>query len=439
MTSRSSATLFILLALVAAGSLFNACNDNPTALGSGYLPGNVEFRSYTLRPDDFIVTSGIAVSSNSSTDGVAAMLVGSADDSTRADALVAITAAPPKVLQGSGAKPITRAILRLKTYGYSFGDSSRQAAFDVVVLDEMFPTSVQRNDDIAAKIASAPVLGTFSGTFPDSASTIEVELNTAATSKFLQEYFRYDTAKPDTVVTVTTLKSLALRAHNDTRSIVSLVSATFRVADTMRPTLRLTLGDTTANTTVDLIAGISTWIAKSPAAFGNDRIVAAGGVPIRTYMRFRLDSIPNTATIHQAQLTLHVDPAGTRYGSTGATTYMMGYAGDRSTLDPNSYLTNPVIRSHTDAFRIARDASGFTDTFRFISLAPFITAWLRTNRGVDTVPNNGIIVALSRGTSQPDLETATVDRISFYGKDAPDSLRPSMTIIYSIQTNAQAK
>ena len=51
--ARSLASFAMLLSL----TLISACSDDSSPIGSDYLPENVEFRTYTLRPSDFTITS----------------------------------------------------------------------------------------------------------------------------------------------------------------------------------------------------------------------------------------------------------------------------------------------------------------------------------------------------------------------------------------------
>jgi hypothetical protein len=163
----------------------------------------------------------------------------------------------------------------------------------------------------------------------------------------------------------------------------------------------------------------------------------AGGAPVRSLIKFNLDSIPATATIHEAHLTLHVDPSGTRYGSAGPTTFIVGYAARDLVRGPDHYLNDIDSARAYGAFRTALDSTSFTDVFQFNSLATLFTDWLRNKRGVGSIANNGIVVALNRGGSRADLETASSDRVKFYGMNAPEALRPHLTVIYSLQTNAK--
>lgn len=419
-----------LLATLLAGIILASCNDTPTTIGSDYLPQNVEFGSYTLKPDDFEIVSGIAAASNSSAQSALGLLLGEAPDGTTAHGLLAITSESPAV-SGSAAKPVTGASLVLYTLPYRYGDTTANlTSFDVVVLDEVFPFDAKWDDALIAKIASAPSLGTFNGTYPLSDDdSVQVQLDVPLTQQFLQEYFRYDNLS--TGREFRTLKSLALRSRSGGR-IVGGYFGVLGVNDSLRPALRVV----TADTTITLRAGSTNWIAKSNLETGAGKIAVMAGLPVRTFIKVKLDSIPAQATIHQAELRLFVDEANTTHGTFGPSTSLVAYIGTDSSLNQRSYLTSG-ISGIVPVSRTALDSNTFTNMFRFTALAPTISAWLRNRRGEGTVANNGLILSYYRGANRPDLETTTVDRLKFHGFDAADpNVRPSLTITYSIQVDA---
>lgn len=423
---RSGAVLAALL----AGIILASCNDTPTAIGSDYLPQNVEFASYTLKPEDFEIVSGIAAISNSSAQASLGFLFGEAPDGTTAHGLVAITSESP-VLSGPAAKTVTGASLVLYTLPYRYGDTNANVtSFDVVVLDEVFPFDAKWDETFVARIANAPSLGTFTGAYPKSDDdSVQVQLDPAATQKFLQEYFRYDTTS--TGREFRTLKSLALRARSG-GNVVGGYFGVFGVNDTLRPALRVA----TADSTVTLRAGSTNWIVKGNLETGPGKIVVMGGLPARTFIKLKLDSIPAEATIHQAELRLFVDETNTSHGTFGQSTSLIAYIGTDSSLNQRSYLLSGIA-GIVPVSRTALDSTTFTNMFRFTALAPTISAWLRNRRDMGTIANNGLILSYYRGVNRPDLETTTVDRVTFHGTDATNpALRPSLTITYSLQVDA---
>jgi hypothetical protein len=231
------------------------------------------------------------------------------------------------------------------------------------------------------------------------------------------------------------LKSLALRPHSDAQRIVAFRSPSSLIADSLRPTLVLGLGDTTLAMRFD----VSTWISQTPAMFGDGRIVLAGGVPVRTWIKINLDSIPSPATIHQATLTFHIDPSRSQHGTAGPLRSFAVYTADAETGTSSKYLTTSIT-SVISAFRPAIDSTTFSDEIRIQSIAPTITSWLRFRRGEGGRENNGIILALDRGIITGDPETSTVDYLTLFGPDAADtSLRPTLTIMYSRQEAQNAQ
>lgn len=412
------------------------CNDEPSPVGSDYLPETVRFSTYVVQSGEIEIVSGQAATSNSTSRGASSILVGQSSDGTVAHGLLAITD-PIKALEGSTPREVTAVSLRLRTLPYRFGDlGDRQASFDVVAIDESALDTMRYSDAIAAKIAAAPSLGTYSGVLPDSAN-VTITLDLAAARTFLREYYEYDTTVTtvnnvaDTVIALVTKKTIALRARSNARVVATFLGATvLEVPDTLRPKLIVAMGDSTAMLSV----GVTSCIADVPVATGPNRIVVAGGEPIRTFFQVKPAGLPAGATIHQARLTLRVDTTGSKHGSTGPTTYVVLLDADGSAI---TSLLGRSLGRLMHGYRKAANETTFTDLFEFNAVAPSITAAVRSRRagGAAVAP---FVLALGRGSgSRPDQETSTVDRIVFHGMDAADSsLRPNLTIIYSTQTDA---
>jgi hypothetical protein len=422
-----------LVPVLVAGMLLGSCNDNPTTIGADYVPRNVEFHSYTLRPSDFTIESSISDASNSSGEGGVVVAVGRAPDGTVAHGLLGITTQSP-LLSGSTSKPVKSATLTLHAIHYRYGDTStRQVSFDVVALDQSFSSNQKWSEDLAAKIESAPSLGTFAGSYNDSGTAV-VTLDAAATQKFLQEYYRYDTITVNGVRTpqFTVAKTLALRAAGSDQIVCSYLGV-LGIADSNQPKLNVTVDDST----VALSIGVTSWIAKSDADTGVGKIIVMAGTSIRTLIKLNLDSIPDNAAIHSAELKLFIDPAKTRHGTLGETNYLVGYLATDTSFAPGSFLESNITGVFP-VYRLAADSVSFTNMFRFTTLSPTLSGWLRSRRGVGTLNNKGIILAVNRGSTGLNLETSTVDRVGFFSTDAADStVRPKLTIIYSIQVDAK--
>lgn len=421
------------IALVAAALAIAACNDNPSTIGAGYLPQNVKLLSYAMQPGDFDIVSGNSVASNSSAEGGSAVLVGRAPGVV-AHGLLAITSENP-LLSGAASKPVKSARLVFRTGSYRFGDTAtRQMSFDVVVLDEVFSSKAKWTAELAAKIENATAIGSYTGDYLDDTSLI-VTLDPAGTQKYLQEYFRYDDSSSSRVFR--TLKSLALRSRVDGR-IVGALDGISGVAAANQPLLSVTVIDGSSDdSTVTLPIGTTSWICDQQTDTGAGKIVLAGGSSVRTRIKLRLDSIPPTAAIHGAELRLTLDTQNCRTGTLGYTKYLVGYLGVDSSLSSQFYMLTSVAGVFPVNRMTGSSADSFTNVFRFTTLAPAVSSWLRNARGVEGYPNQGVILAINRGTTGDDLETTTVDRYTFHGAGADPLLRPTITIYYSLQSDAR--
>ena len=415
------------------------CNDNPSQIGDEYLPQTIEFKELDLPLSEFSITSGIAVVSNSSNELNDAMLVGKADDGTTAHGLLALVAQSER-LQGITADQIQKAELLLRTFNYRYGDTAaRQIQFDVASIEGVFGSAAQWNDDLAANVNAGITLGTYNSTYPDS-SIISVELTPDPVADFLNGYFRIDTLIPtpgDSVFQTVTLRTLALRASDNGSMIGSFLGTTlFSLPDSLKPTIRVTLNDTVIN----LPLGVSNWITRYPDSFttGENTIAIGGGAPIRTHIQFELDSVPDGAVIHRAELTLHINTDQTKQGTTSITRRVIALIAGENPLAPATFLaTSPENLGliFLRGVRPALDESSFEDRIVFAGFGTTVKQWLGAEREIGnirvSIPNNGLLLSLDR--SLPSLESGTVDRVSFYGTDAPEGLRPQLRITYSTQ------
>lgn len=434
--------LFIGIAGLVITMLAPGCNDGPSHIGEDYLPQDVEFRTVDFPLSELTIFSDVAGVSNSSNEANDAVLVGTAPDGTTAHGLLALVEKSDR-LRDITADQILKAELRLRTFNYRYGDTaSRQIAFDLVSIEGVFGSSAQWTDELVTKIGSGITLGSYDGNYPDS-SFLTMELDKSAVADFLNDYYRIDTVirgPGDSTFEIVTERTLALRASQSGSMIGSFLGSTLSsLPDSVRPTLRIFLADAT----IDLPMGVSNWIVDLPSSLetGANRIVVAGGAPVRTLVKFRLDSIPAGAIIHRAELTLHVVPDQEHAGTTGLTRRVVAYVAGDSPLGPDKYLaTFPenLGRIFLRGSRPARDETSFEDYIVFSGFGTTLTQWLRAERGFGnsgiSISNNGLLLALDR--TAPSLESGTVDRVVFYGPDAPEGLRPQLRIVYSTQVNA---
>lgn len=411
--------------------LLTACNEDPGSIGSGYLPENVTFHTYVLQPQEFGVVSGIAAASNSSAEGVTQILAGEAPDGTIAYALIALTSVPG-VLDDGIDRPVTSATFTVRAAEYLYGDTSAgRVALDLVVLDEVFAVNAKYSEETAAKVRNATVLGSVDTTYNDS-GFVTFALDPIETARFVRSYFRWDTVSVINGVAdrrFTSLKSLALRPGTGSRAIASFLGVT-GVIDSLRPTLSVRLGDTTGI----VRSGATNWIMRNDAPSGDGRFVLSAGPPIRSLLTFRLDSIPTSAVIHQAELRIHVVSGSWTHGTLPEPDNLVAYLAGDTSFSTSGYLTSSI--GYLAVSRFA-DTTGGGTAYRITALGPIMTRWLRTSIGADNLPNRGLIVALNRPLIGRASESVTVDRMRFHGPDDPDPrLRPSLTVTYSVQSNA---
>ena len=411
------------------------CNDDPSAVGDGLIGGDLEARVLTIPAEEITFTSGIAAVSNSSSELNEAVLVGSSDDGTMAHGLLSIVTDASR-LQGVTPSDILDARLRLRTLSYRYQDGSPTTSFDVVAFDGTFGSTEQFSSGLVDRLDAGEVLASYSQGLPDTAN-VSIQLDATAAADFLSGYLRLDTivgSDGNQTVQRNVLKSIGLRARTGGGTIGSFLGATSReFADSLLPALIVTLADTV----LTLEIGVSNWVAKAPDDFQTGAGVPAvmGGAPIRTLVKFSVDSIPLDALILQAELTLTAEEDSEMVGTSDQIdNTILLVAGDNpigSTDQLASYPTSFGAR-FIPGFREALDSTQLVDEFRFPGLNTPITEWLKYRRtgGTSGFANNGLIIALGR--SLPDLESASVDRVRFYGSDGPIDKRPRLVITYAV-------
>ncbi len=411
------------------------CNDDPTAVGGGLIGGDLEARVLTIPADQISMTSDIAAVSNSSSELNEAVLVGKTDDGTTAHGLLSIVTDAPR-LHGILPSEIVDVRLRLRTLSYTLQDGAPTTAFDIVSFDGTFGNSAQFTEELEGRLDGGTTLGSFNGGLPDTAN-VSIQLDPSTAAEFLNGYIRLDTiigSDGSTTVETNILKSLGLRAESGGGTIGSFLGATSRdFADSLLPSLIVTLADTV----ITLEIGVSNWIAEAPTGFetGVDLPAIMGGIPIRTHVQFSIDSIPEDALILQAELALSVIDDSERVGSTDQIdNVILLVAGDNplGTVDRLATFPASFGSRFISGFRKAIDSTLLGGEIRFPGLNTPITEWIKFRRtgGTGGFANNGLIIALGR--SLPDLESATIDRLKFYGADGPEGKRPRLVITYAV-------
>lgn len=423
--------LFLFGALIS--SLLYGCNETPSGPGNPFIADDYDIREIDLPISSLSFQSDIAAISNTSSEANDAVLVGLAPDGTLAHGLLSLVERSER-LDDITAEQIVDAQLTLRTVNYRYGDvNGRRSRFDIVSFDGVFGSTAKWHDTLVTKIDAGELLGTADIDYPDS-SVVSIDLDKAAVAQFLDSYYTLDTV--GTAVQTNTLKSIALRARQDGAMIGSFLGATSAgVADSLLPTLVITLADTT----IELHMGVSNWIVDYPASFqsGPGTIALGGGAPYRTLMNVSLDSIPTNALILRAELHFFIVPGSEETGTTGSISSIFGFAAGDDPLDPTKRLTSipgDGLYAPLKGFRQAIDSVTLDDNIFFPAFGGTLARWIRAERSIGdpstSLANNGFIIALSR--TSPSREGATVDRIRFYGIDADESVRPHFRVTYAI-------
>ncbi len=148
-------------------------------------------------------------------------------------------------------------------------------------------------------------------------------------------------------------------------------------------------------------------VAQVPPLNDSNSLVMQSGYSYRTIFQFDFSQIPKFSAIHYAQFELTIDQSQTISGNLGIDTIFTGSYFENRSLD-----SLPII-----SFYGRREGNKLV----YPKVSTPIELWLKGN-------GKGELVFYSYGWN----EYRKLDRIAFYGVDAPDSrLRPKLKIIYS--------
>lgn len=159
---------------------------------------------------------------------------------------------------------------------------------------------------------------------------------------------------------------------------------------------------------LEIKAAVDKYFVKPPKIEKGEFYVQ-GGVPIRGALYFDVSSIPPLSAIHAARLVLSIDYARSLIGNYGMDSVFYGHL----PADPQNRDTN-FVRSYL--------GEKISDKVVFETIASAIEARNRAD-------GKGVVIFRSADRSNELLE---LDKVAFYGPDAPDSSkRPKLAILYS--------
>ncbi|MBI5325793.1 MAG: hypothetical protein HZB41_11080 [Ignavibacteriae bacterium] len=301
--------------------------------------------------------------------------------------------------------------LTLPLLRYAFGDSTNKYGLSFKVYeiqkywsnktnwDTLFPSGSQQTE----YFDYSKVLGTFNDSIGQYKDMIPISLQ--LDKQLIAKWFKLasDTSKSDTIW------GIALVPDNNSVVVRSLSSQTLTDLR-VHPYLRITYKSKPDSVdTLVLTSAIDASVTNSNKPDENT-LTIQGGISSRFKLSFNVDSIPDEAAIHVAQLDLHFNKSASKYGN---------YNLD-STITARLY-SDSTYSTYFDEYFGANDNLD-RNVFRFPKITSAVQYWV-------THGKKGELVFSSEGLNN---EYREFDKLVFYGINDPDSTkRPALRIIYS--------
>jgi len=387
MKNPAQAAHFFLVILFAAG--FSGCSEDPNPVGAGLLPSSDLLKLDTLSTFAIRSSGQSAIPLASTT----RLLVGKVRD-IESWGVFRFSSLPDSVayMKILSAEVILRA-------NYHFGDSLASFSFSVHKVLQSWGTDSLTVDSLtAAGFYDANPMSTINLPSVGDTASITIPVDTTLIRSW-------------GTISDTTLQNFGILLR-PTNSQVVKGFAMFGASDeSHRPRLlmRFLREEFSRIDTLILSKGVSRFGARIlDASWISDsaRIYVHNGLSYRGVLEFDISSLPAHAAIHRAQLELTLDPSQSQFSS---------YTVDSTVA---VYSTNDGV-ALTEIFGLSESfLSNGTRIHRY-PVGQFVQRWVRGTT------QRRIIIA---GLGEPE----GLDLFAFYGAAAPLSLRPRLSIVYSL-------
>lgn len=287
---------------------------------------------------------------------------------------------------------------------YLFGDSSnRNLSFKVFLINQYWTNQVTWDSIFSNWVPNNKVdpisIGSFSGKV-ETKDTI-TEVTVPLSKSFILDWLK----KNADSIPIWGL----LVAPDPTCNIIHQISAQFITESKVNhPRLNVYYKHPDGSDRIwKIYSAIDASVIDVPEVDTTNSFVIQSGFSYRVSLRLDVSKLPQFSAIHFAQLELTIDPKNTLYGNTGLdSVFTGGYFG-----------TNPLDSVPEISFLGRR----IGEKVYFYKVSTPIELWLKED-------GKGELVLYSYYWN----EVRTLNRIAFYGFDAPDpQKRPKLKIIYS--------
>jgi len=388
-TNGSAAHLYFIwttvLTFVAAG-----CGDDPTftnSIGSQLVTTGVTIRDTTIE----------AIGSSTFKQPLA--MNGSVNLVGRYEGYLAYTAIQ-FALPRRDTILILSAELRLRAVSW-FGDSSARFRFDAHKISRGWSPATLQWDSVGAGFFESAIAGTFDGSV--AADTQQIALSLTDTA-LVRQWFLESAVPSYGIILVPDLQST---------NVVRGMYAFGGDSVSYYPTLVIdALSLNGKRDTMQYNTGIDTFVGNVDNLTSDMQLIyLQSGVVYRSTVRFDLSFIPPGAIVNTAQMLLERQPVATRLTKVTVDTVVAAHA-----------LISPTDSTRFDVPILGRRLGGTANTFQF-----------EARRAAQLWVNGMNYGILLRAT--PQSEFNSFDRYTFYNQNAPDSLRPRLKIVYTVEKN----
>jgi hypothetical protein len=358
---------------------YNGCTDDPpNAVGSDVLPVN----------DGFNILSYDTTASSSSTylnriGGVSTVMMLGKYQDNEARSLLSFTIDSTLYPKSR----IDSATLNFRIT-YKYKDSLGTIGFEIHNMRTDFTPGTYTWDSLTTSSYSDTVLGTYTAAIQPGDTILSVRLDTGAVRSWVNNK----------------KSSLILLPTNASTMILGL--ATVNSNESYQPKLSIAYHDSVDSTHVDSIFTMQrVSITNCALPSVTQHVFVQGSIAERGLMKFDVSGIPKNASVTQATLQLSLD----------TTISVLGYSSDSSVIAEIA-LDDSAKPTEGGLYGKGTFQNSHTVTF---SIASVVQQWV-TNR-----VNHGLVLRVLS-------EYVKFDRYSFYDATAPSSLKPKLSIKYSV-------
>ena len=304
--------------------------------------------------------------------------------------------------------------LRIPVSRYTLGDSinSNALSFKIYKVDSYWSNESTWDTVFNENIIDMnSLVGEFKGNIDqgDTINNLEIDMDKSLLLEWFNKWYQYRNGDSTQIQW-----GIALVPDDNSKVIRTFVGPTIGSTDNASTLEIIFDNPDNVEDTLNIEAGVDKSFYSVPE-YQTGELQVQGGVETRGMMEFDVSMIPKYSSIHTAQLELNIDRSKCIWGNFNLDSTLYAELPD----DSSDVLEENFIRTYY--------AERTLDKFYFTSITSAIEKWTRKE-------GKGFIVVHPEGIRNSLRE---LDKMVFYGLDAEASLKPKLTIIYSVRPYAE--